>query len=242
MPQPNPARAVAVVILLRAPAKSRDGHAPRSLCCPRAGTKRCGLTRYAATRPRSPGASRWPPPRRALHEAATPKHRQQLQHEKRAGASHRDRRTGIYGGSTLGYPVGMTESFARQAEEIAKHQAEVIANEAEITKRWAEELRKQTTDPLAKPVVHVRGSLQVHRAAPQPSVQPRRASSAGWPWRTCSTRCRRGAGNSWSQCLTRMAACSCSAASGSSAAPVTPARGATEPLPRYRSPAVGALA
>ncbi|MGD0982384.1 MAG: hypothetical protein ABSA65_01045 [Acidimicrobiales bacterium] len=51
----------------------------------------------------------------------------------------------------------MTESFARQAEEIAKHQAEVIANEAEITKRWAEELRKQTTEPLATPVVHVRG-------------------------------------------------------------------------------------
>jgi hypothetical protein len=51
----------------------------------------------------------------------------------------------------------MTESFARQAEEIAKQQAEVIANEAEITKRWAEELQKQTTDPLAKPVVHVRG-------------------------------------------------------------------------------------
>jgi len=55
------------------------------------------------------------------------------------------------------YPVVMTESFARQAEEIAKHQAEVIANEAEITKRWAEELRRQTTEPLAKPVVHVRG-------------------------------------------------------------------------------------
>jgi len=51
----------------------------------------------------------------------------------------------------------MTDSFARQAEEIARHQAEVIANEAEITKRWAEERLKQTTEPLAKPVGHVRG-------------------------------------------------------------------------------------
>ena len=59
--------------------------------------------------------------------------------------------------TVLGYPVVMTESFARQAEEIAKHQAQVIANEAEITKRWAEELVKQTTEPLAKPVVYVRG-------------------------------------------------------------------------------------
>ena len=65
--------------------------------------------------------------------------------------------TGTDGRTVLGYPVVMTESFARQAEEIAKHQAEVIANEAEITKRWAEELQRQTTDPLAKPVVHVRG-------------------------------------------------------------------------------------
>ena len=31
----------------------------------------------------------------------------------------------------------MTESFARQAEEIAKHQADVIEYVAEITKRCA---------------------------------------------------------------------------------------------------------
>jgi len=68
-----------------------------------------------------------------------------------------DSDAGTFGRTVRGYPVVMTESFARQAEEIAKHQAEVIANEAEITKRWAEELKRQTTDPLAKPVVHVRG-------------------------------------------------------------------------------------
>ncbi len=77
---------------------------------------------------------------------------QQRRHGRPSGSQTR-----TFDKTVLGYPVVMTESFARQAEEIAKHQAEVIANEAEITKRWAEELVKQTTEPLAKPVVYVRG-------------------------------------------------------------------------------------